>query len=192
MIACLANFAAEPRTDYRIGLPAEGVWEEILNTDSEVYDGTGQFGNLGRVVAGAVPSHGYPASATVTIPPLGSVWFRFLPVAEEATPEEDARVEAGQRAVAKQASPRSRTRAVTTTAPEAGADDASAAPKRSRRSKADAKPSQPAATAGTASAARPDAKNKAAVASPSSAPETPVEDPAPAPAKRGRTRRSAG
>ena len=108
MIACLANFAAEPRTDYRIGLPAEGVWEEILNTDSEVYDGTGQFGNLGRVVAGAVPSHGYPASATVTIPPLGSVWFRLAPVPDEAATGAGAEVEAGARAAAKQASPRSR------------------------------------------------------------------------------------
>ena len=193
MIACLANFAAEPRTDYRIGLPAEGVWEEILNTDAEVYDGTGQFGNLGRVVAGAVPSHGYPASAAVTIPPLGSVWLRFLPVADEETAGEETKVDAGVRAAAKQASPRSRTRRGTAVAAESGGDDASAAPKRSRRPRADAKPSQPAAAAaGTASAARADARNEAAVGSPSSAAETPVEEPAPAPEKRGRTRRSAG
>ena len=41
MIACITNFSSEPRTDYRIGLPAEGVWKEILNTDADVYDGTG-------------------------------------------------------------------------------------------------------------------------------------------------------
>ena len=82
MIACITNFSSEPRPDYRIGLPAEGVWKEILNTDAEVYDGTGKIGNLGQVVAHPVPSHGYGASATVTIPPLGAVWLLFEPVAD--------------------------------------------------------------------------------------------------------------
>ena len=51
MIACLTNFSSEPRPDYRIGLPKEGVWTEVLNTDAEYYDGTGKIGNLGQVVA---------------------------------------------------------------------------------------------------------------------------------------------
>jgi 1,4-alpha-glucan branching enzyme len=166
MIACVSNFAAEPRLDYRIGLPAQGVWEEILNSDAEVYDGSGKFGNLGRVVAGAVPSHGYPASAAITVPPLGSVWLRFLSVPDEEQPDEE-KVEAGVRAAAKQASP-SRTRAKKAAA-GTSTDDASATPKRPRRARADAKPSQPAATAGTASAARPDAKSKSSVTAPSAA-----------------------
>ena len=53
MIACITNFSSEPRPDHRLGLPAEGVWKEILNTDAEVYDGTGHIGNLGQVVAHA-------------------------------------------------------------------------------------------------------------------------------------------
>ncbi|GAA1436678.1 1,4-alpha-glucan branching protein GlgB [Microlunatus lacustris] len=130
MIACLSNFAAEPRTDYRIGLPVEGVWEEILNTDAAIYDGTGEFGNLGRVVAGAVPSHGYPASAAVTIPPLGSVWFRLAPVPDEETPGAEAGVEAGVRAAAKQASPRSRSPRKKTATAEPRAEPAA---KRSRK-----------------------------------------------------------
>ena len=103
MIACLTNFSSEPRSDYRIGLPREGVWKELLNTDAEYYDGTGQIGNLGQVVAQAVPSHGYGASASVTLPPLGAVWLLFEPVATEET-EEPEKVEAGVRAAAKQAS----------------------------------------------------------------------------------------
>ena len=85
MIACLTNFSSEPRSDYRIGLPKEGVWKELLNTDAEYYDGTGKIGNLGQVVAHAVPSHGYGASASVTLPPLGAVWLLFEPVATEET-----------------------------------------------------------------------------------------------------------
>ncbi len=107
MIACLTNFSSEPRSDYRIGLPTEGIWKEIVNTDAEFYDGTGKIGNLGQVVAHPVPSHGYSASANVTIPPLGAVWLLYEPVVTEETEDRES-VEAGQRAAAKQASPRSR------------------------------------------------------------------------------------
>ena len=86
MIACVTNFSSEPRNDYRIGLPAVGVWKEILNTDATVYDGTGQIGNLGQVVASTVPSHGYVASAHVTIPPLGAVWLSFRPSPTRISP----------------------------------------------------------------------------------------------------------
>ena len=61
MIACIINFPLA-RPDHQIGLPTE-IWKEILNTDAEVYDGTGLIGNLGQVVAHPVPSHGYKASA---------------------------------------------------------------------------------------------------------------------------------
>ncbi len=104
MIACVTNFATQARPDYRIGLPTEGVWTEILNTDAEVYDGTGQSGNLGQVVATEVPSHGYAASASVTVPPLGAVWLRFEPVAPEPQAE-PAQVGAGVEAAATLASP---------------------------------------------------------------------------------------
>ncbi|HEY9290870.1 MAG TPA: 1,4-alpha-glucan branching protein GlgB [Microlunatus sp.] len=85
VIAAVINFSPDPRQDLRIGLPAEGRWTEILNTDAELYDGTGQFGNLGQVIAYPTPSHGFDYSATVTVPPLGAVWFRFDP----AHPVED-------------------------------------------------------------------------------------------------------
>ena len=103
MIACVTNFSPEPRPDYRIGLPSIGVWKEILNTDADVYDGTGQIGNLGQVVATEVPAHGFPASAAVTIPPLGAVWLRFEPVLDEEQ-EEPEKAAAGVRAMARRAS----------------------------------------------------------------------------------------
>ena len=104
MIACITNFSSEPRPDYRIGLPSIGVWKEILNTDADVYDGTGQIGNLGQVVATEIPAHGYPASAAVTVPPLGAVWLRFEPVLDEEQ-EEPEKAVAGVRARARKLSP---------------------------------------------------------------------------------------
>ena len=65
----LCNFTPVPRHDYRIGLPADGVWREILNSDAEHYGGSG-MGNFGGVTAAPVPFHDRPFSAAFTLPPL--------------------------------------------------------------------------------------------------------------------------
>ena len=76
ILACVANFAAVPHENYRIGLPAEGAWSEILNTDADTYYGSG-VGNLGGVTADGDSWHGQPFSTTLRVPPLGTLWLRF-------------------------------------------------------------------------------------------------------------------
>ena len=51
-----------------------GRWRERLNTDAALYGGSG-MGNLGRVEATAEPWHGQPFSATITLPPLATLFF---------------------------------------------------------------------------------------------------------------------
>jgi 1,4-alpha-glucan branching enzyme len=87
VLACVANFAGTPHPRYRIGLPSAGRWREVINTDAGIYGGSG-VGNLGGVEAVAEPWHGRPASATITVPPLGVVWFvpEAAPDALPATP----------------------------------------------------------------------------------------------------------
>jgi 1,4-alpha-glucan branching enzyme len=74
VLACVVNFAGNPYQKYRIGLPHAGRWLEILNTDAGIYGGSG-VGNLGAVEAVPEPCHGRPASATITVPPLGVLWL---------------------------------------------------------------------------------------------------------------------
>ncbi|PSR60362.1 1,4-alpha-glucan branching enzyme [Nocardia sp. MDA0666] len=74
VVACVFNFSGLEHRDYRIGLPAPGIWHEILNTDATDYGGSGT-GNLGAVSASACPSHGRPYSAEVTIAPNSAVWL---------------------------------------------------------------------------------------------------------------------
>jgi 1,4-alpha-glucan branching enzyme len=74
-LACVVNFSAMPHEQYQLGLPYEGTWQEVLNTDAESYGGSG-VGNLGQVQAGAGEQHGQPAHASVRVPPLGAVWLR--------------------------------------------------------------------------------------------------------------------
>ena len=74
-LVCVSNFAAVPHEGYRLGLPSAGQWEEVLNTDAGAYAGSG-VGNLGTVDAGDQPWHGQPASATLVVPPLATLWLR--------------------------------------------------------------------------------------------------------------------
>jgi 1,4-alpha-glucan branching enzyme len=77
-IAMITNFTSVPRENYAIGLPHAGIWREVMNTDATLYGGSG-VGNLGAVTASAKPSHGFPASALVTVPPLATVYLRLDP-----------------------------------------------------------------------------------------------------------------
>ncbi|MFN2561576.1 MAG: 1,4-alpha-glucan branching protein GlgB [Jatrophihabitans sp.] len=76
VIACIANFASVPHEAYRLGLPFPGRWDEVLNTDADVYFGSG-VGNFGGVEARDEMWHGQPASASVRVPPLGAIWLRY-------------------------------------------------------------------------------------------------------------------
>jgi len=73
LVAC--NFTPVPRPGYVVGVPEAGRWEEILNTDSEIYGGSGA-GNLGGVDALPFGAHGRPNALSLTLPPLGCVYLR--------------------------------------------------------------------------------------------------------------------
>ena len=73
-LACVANFSAVPRHDYRIGLPAGGAWREVLNTDDAELGGSG-LDNAGSVQAQHLSCQGFPHSAPVMLPPLGVIWL---------------------------------------------------------------------------------------------------------------------
>ena len=77
IIACVANFSPVPHERYQLGLPKAGRWEEVLNTDAEVYFGSG-VGNFGGVDTGDQPWHGQPTSVTLRVPPLGAIWLRWI------------------------------------------------------------------------------------------------------------------
>jgi len=74
-VVVIVNFAGVPHEGYRVGMPRAGAWDELLNTDSSLYGGSG-VGNLGRVEASAKGWKGQPASTTLRLPPLGAVILR--------------------------------------------------------------------------------------------------------------------
>ncbi|HLF21575.1 MAG TPA: 1,4-alpha-glucan branching protein GlgB, partial [Aestuariivirga sp.] len=73
-IVVVTNFTPLPRDNYLLPLPMAGHWREILNTDAGIYGGSGR-GNMGGVNAAAHHSHGKPASARLSLPPLATIFL---------------------------------------------------------------------------------------------------------------------
>jgi len=71
-VLAVSNFTPVPRHDYRIGVPRAGRWAERLNTDSEIFGGSG-MGNLGAAFSEPVSAHGHAQSLRLTLPPLSTL-----------------------------------------------------------------------------------------------------------------------
>jgi 1,4-alpha-glucan branching enzyme len=69
-IAVVSNMTPALHGHYRLPLPHDGTWHEVLNSDAEIYGGSGK-GNLGAVVA-------RDGAAQVVLPPLATVMFEFV------------------------------------------------------------------------------------------------------------------
>ncbi|MBN1578260.1 MAG: 1,4-alpha-glucan branching protein GlgB [Chitinispirillaceae bacterium] len=78
MVLVGCNFTPVPRIAYRVGVPLQGYWEEICNSDACEYGGGG-VGNAGGIASQAKTWHGREHSVRMTIPPLGAVAFRYQP-----------------------------------------------------------------------------------------------------------------
>jgi 1,4-alpha-glucan branching enzyme len=71
-VLVVCNFTPVPRLGYRVGVPQQGFWRELANSDALVYAGSG-MGNLGGAASQPLPSHGRPHSLLLTLPPLATV-----------------------------------------------------------------------------------------------------------------------
>jgi len=73
LIVC--NLTPVPRYNYRVGVPRQGWWREVLNSDAILYGGSGH-GNFGAVEATPVAAQGRHLSASLTLPPLSILFFK--------------------------------------------------------------------------------------------------------------------
>jgi 1,4-alpha-glucan branching enzyme len=76
-VLVVCNFAPVVHHGLRLGVPAAGRWDEMLNTDSEFYGGSNVGQPSSAVQTEPVPSHGRAHSIAVTVPPLATVYLRW-------------------------------------------------------------------------------------------------------------------
>jgi 1,4-alpha-glucan branching enzyme len=74
-ILVVSNMTPVPRYGYRIGVPFDGTWREIFNSDSEFYGGS-NIGNQGQMLAQELAAHGQPYSVEIILPPLATIYLR--------------------------------------------------------------------------------------------------------------------
>ena len=73
-VLVIANMTPVLRHNHRIGVPVGGAWSELINTDAGHYGGS-NAGNQGRVEASPEGRHGMPASLSLTLPPLATLFL---------------------------------------------------------------------------------------------------------------------
>ena len=69
-IVMVCNFSAQLYADYAIPFPKAGRWREIINSNSDIYGGSG-IGNLGRIETGE------DGIALLALPPLTTIWLEY-------------------------------------------------------------------------------------------------------------------
>ncbi|MDG5766950.1 1,4-alpha-glucan branching protein GlgB [Balneolales bacterium ANBcel1] len=75
-VVCIFNFTPQVHYDYSIGVPREGNYRILFNSDSEFYGGS-NFGNT-ELAAEAEECHNQPARLKINIPPLAGVIIKSL------------------------------------------------------------------------------------------------------------------
>jgi len=79
-LVVIVNFTPVPRHGYRIGVPREGRYSEVLNSDSHYYGGSGVGNGDIELIAEEKPWMDNPYSLCVTLPPLGGIVLKPEPL----------------------------------------------------------------------------------------------------------------
>jgi 1,4-alpha-glucan branching enzyme len=87
MLVIIVNFTPVPREHYRIGVPADGKWVEVHNSDSAYYGGSDMGNGDKNLEAQPQEWMGRPWYLEVTLPPLAGIVLKPAPPqADDATP----------------------------------------------------------------------------------------------------------
>ena len=77
LMLCVFNFTPVVRHEYRLGVPVNGQYRELINTDATCYGGSDQ-GNFEDVTAEPVGDHGFDYSIKLSLPPLAALFLEVV------------------------------------------------------------------------------------------------------------------
>ena len=78
----ICNFTPVSRNQYRIGVPQQGIYYEILNSDLSKYGGTGKI-NEKEIKAQEIPCNARPYSIEIDLPPLSTLLIKIKQQTED-------------------------------------------------------------------------------------------------------------
>ncbi len=76
VIIVVANFTPQVIEKYRVGVPIEGKYEELVNSDQAEYEGSNLFNGI-PVQSAAIPMHHKNHSIEIVVPPLSIGVFKY-------------------------------------------------------------------------------------------------------------------
>jgi 1,4-alpha-glucan branching enzyme len=76
LMVILCNFTPVPRENYKVGVPFQGQYREIFNSDLEKYGGSGII-NEKAIESKKEELHGFSQLIEVTVPPLAAVYLKL-------------------------------------------------------------------------------------------------------------------
>jgi len=74
-VIVVSNFTPVVRHGYPVGVPEGGAYQELFNSDAELYGGS-NVGNAGRVMATDEAVNGRPHSLQLMLPPLATIYLK--------------------------------------------------------------------------------------------------------------------
>lgn len=74
-LVVVCNFTPVVRQEYRIGVPKAGIYRELINSDLEIYGGSGQS-NSETIATLPEKCHAWDQSLTLVLPPLATVFLK--------------------------------------------------------------------------------------------------------------------
>ncbi len=88
-IICVCNFVPVTRDHYRIGVPADGSYKVVLNSDATEFGGDGvlEAKKIKSFKTDAEPMHGFENSIDMTIPALSVIYLEHVPTKKKAAPK---------------------------------------------------------------------------------------------------------
>ena len=76
-IIVVCNFQPVLRENYRIGVPIDGTYSEVLNTDAPEFGGSG-ISNGSAIVSEEITMHGFEQSISLTLPPMSVLYLKCV------------------------------------------------------------------------------------------------------------------
>ncbi|MHB8789280.1 MAG: 1,4-alpha-glucan branching protein GlgB [Desulfobulbaceae bacterium] len=73
-VIIISNLTPVVRQHYRIGVPRPGQYHELINSDKDIYWGSGQLSGVLHTLA--EPAHGHGQSLVLTLPPLSTLYLK--------------------------------------------------------------------------------------------------------------------
>lgn len=142
-VIIVCNFVPVKRENYRIGVPREGCWQQVLSTDEAKYGGSGTVNNKKKKTED-YSMHGCEQSIVIDIAPLSAMLFKFVPAKKrtpkaEKTPAKTTKTAKASKTLKKAEMPAAKTAVSEEPEPKTAKSKTSAAGAKSSTAKASAK-----------------------------------------------------